>query len=101
MDFFRVRNPVGGFISILIKLILPGPGFEPVTSSKYMPLGLQVGDALAFSAIQPKLVVAVELIHSALRTGWTSWLISHNFTETSGLILSVIFKPLILHLQGQ
>ncbi len=30
VDFFRVRNPFGGFFSI--KLILPGPGFEPVTS---------------------------------------------------------------------
>ncbi len=29
VNFFRVRNPVGGFS---IKLILPGPGFEPVTS---------------------------------------------------------------------
>ncbi len=50
VDFFRVRNPVGVF-SIFIKLILPGPGFEPVTSSISMPLGLQVGNALAFSAI--------------------------------------------------
>jgi hypothetical protein len=31
VDFFRVRNPVGVF-SIFIKLILPGPGFEPITS---------------------------------------------------------------------
>ncbi len=49
--FFRVRNPVSGYFFNFIKLILPGPGFEPVTSSISMPLWLQVGDALAFSAI--------------------------------------------------
>ncbi len=32
VDLIRVRNPFDGFISIFIKLILPGPGFEPVTS---------------------------------------------------------------------
>ncbi len=32
VDLIRVRNPVDGFFSIFIKLILPGPGFEPVTS---------------------------------------------------------------------
>ncbi len=31
LDFFRVRNPIDVF-SIFLKLILPGPGFEPVTS---------------------------------------------------------------------
>ncbi len=31
VDFFRVRNPVGIFFNF-IKLILPGPGFEPVAS---------------------------------------------------------------------
>ncbi len=50
VDFFRIRNPVGVFFNF-IKLILPGLGFEPVTSSKSMPLGLQVVNALAFSAI--------------------------------------------------
>jgi hypothetical protein len=51
VDFFRVRNPVGVFFQFYIKLILLGPGFEPVTSSISMPLGLQVSDALAFSPI--------------------------------------------------
>ncbi len=32
VDFFRVRNPGGVFSIFFIKLILPGPGFEPVTS---------------------------------------------------------------------
>ena len=31
VDLITVRNPVDGF-SIFIKLILPGPGFEPVSS---------------------------------------------------------------------
>jgi hypothetical protein len=45
VNFFRVRNPVGGFFNF-IKLILPGPGFEPVTSRV-----AGVGDALGLSAI--------------------------------------------------
>jgi hypothetical protein len=32
VGLIRVRNPVDVFFSIFIKLILPGPGFEPVIS---------------------------------------------------------------------
>jgi hypothetical protein len=49
--FLESGIPLVFFFHFFIKLIFPGLGFEPVTSSISMPLGLQVGDVLAFSAI--------------------------------------------------